>query len=200
MNAQQAIDDIREIGEILARARHTSCIRATPIAGTALVAIIAASLAGFALEPMFPGEASFVRYWFVVACLNALIVAVDLGVRYWNTDSELQRGTTRIAIYQFAPCLFIGGFATLCLLPTGEQPSSLLPGLWCIIISLGLFATLNNAPPAMIFPAAFYAIVGGLFWRFDEWTVGLGSWSMGLAFGIGQLWTAAVLWRGPNND
>lgn len=200
MNTQQALSDIREIGDILARTQHTSCIRPAPIACTAVAAIVAASFADVTTHPMLVGDRSFVSYWLAVAVVCAAMIAIDLGRRYWTTDSELQRGRTRVAIYQFAPCLLVGGFATLCLLPVIEHPSSLLPGLWCIIVSLGIFATLSNAPPAMIFPAAFYAIIGGLFWRFDEWAVGLGSWSMGFAFGIGQLWTALILWRGPSHD
>ncbi len=200
MNTQQALSDIREIGDILARTQHTSCIRPAPIACTAAIALVAAFLGDAWMGPMHVGDRVFVGYWMAVAMLNAAIITIDLGMRYWTTDSELQRGRTRIAIYQFAPCLWVGGFATLCLLPTQEQPSSLLPGIWCILISLGIFATLNNAPRAMVFPAAFYAIVGGLFLRFEEWTVGLGAWSMGLAFGIGQLWTAWILWRGPSHD
>lgn len=200
MNTQQALSEIREIGDILARTQHTSCIRPAPIACTSIVAFVAAVVSDVSFDPMHVGEASFVGYWLGVAILSALIIAIDLGMRYWTTDSELQRGRTRIAIYQFSPCLLIGGFVTLCLLPDQEHSRSLLPGLWCILISLGIFATLNNAPRAMIFPAAFYAIIGGLFLRFDEWTVGLGSWSMGFAFGIGQLWTALILWRGPSHE
>jgi hypothetical protein len=200
MNTHRALSEIREIGDILARTQHTSCIRPTPIACTSLLGFAAAFYADASIGPMIMGSEAFVGYWFLVAALCVLMMAFDLGKRYWTTDSELQRGRTRIAIYQFAPCLLIGGFATLCLLPTHSQPSSMLPGLWCILVSLGIFATLNNAPRAMVFPAAFYAIIGGLFWRFDEWTIGLGSWSMGLAFGIGQLWTALVLWRGPSHD
>jgi hypothetical protein len=200
MNTQQALSEIKEIGDILARTQHTSCFRPFPIAGTALLGLVAASFAETVMSPMIMGSGAFVGYWFAVAMLCVLAMAADLGKRYWTTDSELQRGRTRIALYQFAPCLLIGGFTTLCVLPTHEQPSSMLPGLWCILISLGIFATLNNAPRAMVFPAAFYAIIGGLFWRFEDWTIGLGSWSMGLAFGVGQLWTAAILWRGPSHD
>ena len=200
MNMQQALSDIREIGDILARTQHTSCIRPAPIACTAAIAVAAASIAGVGSEPIYSGGATFICYWLAVACLCAVVIAVDLGFRFWTTDSELQRGRTRIAIYQFSPCLLIGAFSTLCLFPVEEQRASLLPGLWCIIIALGIFATLSNAPRAMVFPAAFYAIVGGLFLRFDEWTVGMGPWSMGMAFGVGQLWIAYILWRGPSHD
>ncbi len=200
MNTRQALSNIREISDILARTQHTSCIRPAPIACTAVVAFVAAWLSDASVDPVRVGDASFVAYWLGIAVLCAMIITIDLGMRYWSTDSELQRGRTRISIYQFSPFLLIGGFVTLCLFPTQEQPRSLLPGLWCIIVSLGIFATLNNAPRAMIFPAAFYAIIGGLFLRFGEWTIGFGSWSMGFAFGIGQLWTAVILWRGPSHE
>ena len=200
MNTQRAMSDIRDIGDILARAQHTSCFRPLPIATTALIAIFAALLSASTHGSSFVGESSFVGYWLAVACLNAMILAGDLAIRFWKTESELQRGKTRVAIYQFSPSLLIGAYATICLLPAEEHPGTLLPGLWCLITSLGIFATLSNAPPSMVFPAAFYAIVGGLYLRFDEWAVGLGPWSMGLAFGIGQAWVALVLWRGFKHD
>ena len=200
MNARRALSDIREIGDTLARAQHTSCFRAAPIALTAIIAFAFAMLPGVCIEPMAAGQSFFVYYWLGIAILNLLIVCVDLGVRYLKTDSELQRGKTRNSLYQFTPCVFIGAYSTLTLLPLGRHSDSLLPGLWCVLMSLGIFATVNNAPKAMVFPAAFYAIAGGLFWRFEEWTVELGAWSMGLSFGIGQAWMALVLWRGPHDD
>jgi hypothetical protein len=196
MEMHRALSGIREMGDVLARARHSTCFRPIPIALTALMAVVASVMSPLFVESGSPMGASFVRYWIVIAGVNAMIVAIDLGHQYWRTDSELQRSKTRIAIYQFAPCIVIGAFATLCLTSTNHLYVSLLPGLWCMVVSLGMFATLYNAPPAMIFPAAYYAVVGGLYWRFNAWSCGLGPWSMGIAFGIGQAWIAVVLWRG----
>ncbi len=65
MNTQQALSEIREIGDILARIQHTSCIRPTPIACSAVLAFTAASNAEAAMSPMSMGSGEFVGYWMV---------------------------------------------------------------------------------------------------------------------------------------
>jgi len=69
----------------------------------------------------------------------------------------------------------------------------MLPGIWQILFSLGVFASARFLPRAVIVVAAWY-LFGGLIclvWAAAQRT--LSPWMMGTPFGIGQLMAAAIL-------
>ena len=86
-----------------------------------------------------------------------------------------------------------GALLTFVIVKTGPHAVGTLPGLWAILFSLGLFASLRLLPRAMMGIACYY-LFGGLFAVSLEGSPSaLGPWTMPLLFGVGQLLTAAIL-------
>jgi hypothetical protein len=97
------------------------------------------------------------------------------------------------AVEQFLPALATGVLLTLVVL-RHYTPTTfwMLPGLWQIIFSLGVFASCRFLPRLMLI-AGFWYLATGLLSLFLGNARALAPWTMGLAFGGGQLLIAAIL-------
>ena len=73
----------------------------------------------------------------------------------------------------------------------------MLPCLWAIVFSLGLFASLRLLPGAMIVPALWYMLLGCLCLALGPTRAGFAPWTMLATFGVGQAGLAAVLAMQP---
>jgi hypothetical protein len=100
----------------------------------------------------------------------------------------------RMAVEQFIPSAGAGALLTFVLLRFVPSAAWMLPGMWQIIFSLGIFASCRFLPRLMIAPGAWYMLTGlasiSLAGNFA-----LSPWTMGIAFGLGQLLMAAVLFH-----
>jgi hypothetical protein len=128
----------------------------------------------------------FAVFWLVVAGVCVSICMADLAYGYLQATSSTDRGRTRSAVTQCLPPLVAGAIATACLI---EAAPELLPGLWAVFYSLGLFSSRLHLPKAVGWVGVWYLASGTvMLWGAAD----VGSpWSMGLCFGAGQL---ALAW------
>ena len=104
----------------------------------------------------------------------------------------LARRTTIIAVEQFVPSLVAGGLLTLVIVKRASDSAWVLPGLWAILFSLGIFASCQLLPRAVSIAGAWYLSQEYLLWRGAK-GIPLSPWIMGITFGLGQLLAAVVL-------
>jgi hypothetical protein len=71
----------------------------------------------------------------------------------------------------------------------------MLPGLWQILYSLGVFASCRLLPRATFVVAVFYLATGLACLALARGAAAFSPWAMGLPFGSGQLLAAAVLYQ-----
>ncbi len=71
----------------------------------------------------------------------------------------------------------------------------MLPGLWQIFFSLGIFASCRLLARATFWVAVFYLGTGLTVLALARGEAALSPWAMGLPFGVGQLLAAAVLYQ-----
>src|SRR4051812_33171663 len=72
----------------------------------------------------------------------------------------------------------------------------LLPGLWVVTFSLGIFASCRHLPPHIVVVATYYLLAGVACRAMAREAHALSPWAMAGTFGVGQLLTAAVLYLG----
>jgi hypothetical protein len=137
---------------------------------------------------------SYLLLWVGAAVVGLLAAGLDLAARA-RQSSRWAREQTWHAVEQFLPCVVAGGLVTLIIARTAEGSIELLPGLWSILFSLGVFASRRVLPGAILGVALYYLAVGlaDLALARGDWA--LSPWAMGLPFGGGQLLTAFVLRR-----
>jgi len=84
-------------------------------------------------------------------------------------------------------------FVPLFLLRFAPESLWMMPGLWQLFVSLGIFASIRNLPRKMTLGAAWYFLSGFASLIFASKFRILSPWLMGLPFFVGQLLMAAML-------
>ena len=97
------------------------------------------------------------------------------------------------AIEQFLPAGAAGVAIALVLFEFAPETLWVLPGLWQILVSLGLFAALRSLPRAVVLAAALYFVAGVGVLIVSSRTQALSPWLMGVPFAVGQFLLAAIL-------
>jgi len=74
----------------------------------------------------------------------------------------------------------------------------MLPGLWQLIFSLGVFSSCRFLPRPMFGVGVWYLAAGLVCLVIENGERALSPWAMGIPFGVGQCLVAAVLQFGFN--
>lgn len=192
MEVHKALDQISEIHEHLTRAELYRGYRSVPIALSGFLALIAA-----AVQPRFAGAESptaFVGYWVVVGILGILLAGGGVVYNYRKEESCRARRMTRIVVGQLLPCLVAGAMLAFLMGIANQQTVAFLPGLWCILYSLGVFASRPYLPRMTGWVGLFFLIAGGVLLALAPAGSSLSPWGMGLTFGMGQVFGAVILY------
>lgn len=97
------------------------------------------------------------------------------------------------AAERFLPAIMTGLLLTAVLARFAPGNSWMLPGLWQLLFSLGIFASCRFLPRHMFLVGAWYVASGLSCLAIGPPHASLPPWEMGIPFGAGQLLTAAVL-------
>jgi hypothetical protein len=193
MDLHEALTQISEIRQQVARTETFRGYRAAPVAFSAVVACVAALL-----QPVLVPEpaANFVAYlglWIGAALLSMFATGVVMVWHCKQSSSSLTIPVTLLAVGQFLPSVVAGGLVTFVLYQHVREAWWMLPGLWSMFFSLGIFASYRLLPKATFWVGVFYMTAGVLclVWARD---FAFSPWAMGLPFGAGQFLSAAILY------
>lgn len=193
MDVDEALSRISEIHEQIAKGEMYRGFRPVPVAASGLIGFAAALL-----QPMLVSDGSashFVRYWLALAIIAALVGGSEIAFNYLVREDAFARRRTRQVIGQFIPCLFAGFALSLALYGQDAHIIALLPGLWAICFSLGVFSARPYLPRATGWVALFYLLAGAwLLFSAHDAAHAFASWRIGGVFGLGQLASAGVLY------
>ena len=172
------------------------------LAGTAAFAVIAAGAQAFLVSDPASHIGSYLSIWIWTAFLSATLIAVQMHTRSRRMHSGLADEMIRMAVEQFLPSAVAGFFLTIVLARFVPSARWMLPGLWQIIFSLGVFSSCRFLPRPMLAAGAWYLFTGLTCIAFGG-AHSLSPWAMGIAFGVGQLLVAGILLftaRGAENE
>jgi hypothetical protein len=194
MDLHDALSQISDIRRCVHRASIFRGYRAMTTAFSGCVAVIAAIVQRY-LVPWPELDIDLYLWLWMTAglvCIGAAALAVwDRGFR---SGSAVQRDLAIHAVEQLIPSLVAGGLVTLVICRFHLEMSVLLPGLWAIMLGLGVFASRRLLPKATAIVGGYY-LMAGLFIiaRCRGFEV-FSPWVMGLTFGVGQSLAAGILW------
>jgi hypothetical protein len=122
-----------------------------------------------------------------------LLSGIETFARARRVHGGFAKEMIQSAVEQFLPAVAVGFLLTVVMLRVAPQEYWMLPGLWQLIFSLGVFASCRFLPRQMFTVGVWY-LAAGLFCLADSAGAHtLSPWLMGVPFGVGQLWVAAVL-------
>src|SRR4051812_19281344 len=190
-----ALDQISEIRRQMARGQLFRGYRAHTTAITGGLALAAGGLQPILLPRPWLNLPGYLALWGGLALVSAAVFAAELFFRCRRLASPLQNERTFEAIERFVPSLVAGALLTVVFFRFLTEQMWMMPGLWAICFSLGLFASRTLLPHGISIVAGYYLVAGCLDLVLTRAPSSeFSPWSMALTFGIGQLLCAGVLY------
>ncbi len=200
MELREALTQITEIRLQLARTEVFRGYRAMPVAFSGMVAMGAGLVQVAAIADPVAAIGAYLSLWIGAAVVSAAAAGLEMMIRARNARSSMTREMTWLALEQFCPSLVAGALLTIVLVRAVPESLWMLPGLWQIVYSLGIFASCRLLPRATFWVAAFYLVTGLAVLGLARGEAALSPWAMALPFGAGQMLAAAVLYNTLERD
>jgi hypothetical protein len=185
---------LAEIGEIrghLARSERFHGLGPTAFAATGVLAMLAAI--GQARWMPATDVVHFLTLWISVAAVSAGVIGVEMIDRSRRMHSHLADEMILAAVLQFLPAAGAGVLLTGVLFWFAPQCLWMTPGLWQITFGLGVFASCRFLPRGLLLVGGWFVASGLACLAYAQGLHAYSPWTMGAAFGVGQMLVAAVL-------
>lgn len=190
----QALSEIHSIRNQMARDTEFRGYGPTSIAVSGVLALLVAALqAEWLAKSAKPDLVVWLGVWAGTAAVAVLLTGTETFARARRVHVGLAREMLQSAVTQFLPAVMVGFLLTVVLIRVAAQECWMLPGLWELIFSLGVFASCRFLPRQMFAVGVWYLAAGLFCLAAGSETRALSPWALGIPFGIGQLLVAAVL-------
>lgn len=164
------------------------------VAATGGVALVTAVLQYLWLDDPTGHPLTFLFGWAVAAALSALMIWIEMQARSRRHHSGLADAMIHQALEQFLPSGIAGVLLAVVLGKFAPEALWMLPGLWQVVVSLGVFASVRSLPRTVAFAGGWYFLAGFVVLVLGSQNHALSPWTMGLPFVIGQSLMAAILY------
>jgi len=188
----KALGDIGNIRRQMARSTEFRGYGPATLAATGATAILAAGAQARWLPDPTRNISVYLAIWITTAALSAAMIGTEMYARTRRIHSGMADEMIRMAVEQFLPSVGAGALMTVVLFRYVEGSLWMLPGLWQIIFSLGVFSSCRFLPRPMISAGVWY-LFSGLFCISLGDARAFSPWTMGISYGAGQLLVAAIL-------
>lgn len=181
-----ALDDISRIRDQLAASTRFQGFAPSIVALTALLAFALAAWQSIS------GEDSLIA-WILLAGICATTIGTEAIVRARKWHRAMADRLLNTTLQRFLPTATAGAIIGLVILLRLPDQARLLPGLWQLLMGVGIFAVLGNLPRQMIWAAIFYFATGTICLLISARPETATPLLMGVPFGLGQLFVAGIL-------
>jgi hypothetical protein len=196
IDLDKALADITAIRSQMARGAEFRGYGPATVAVTAALAIAAAILQALWLPHPAADPFAYAMLWGATAVVCFTVIGIEMVARTRRIHSGLADEMIQAATEQFIPAGVAGLLLTVVLFQYAPQSLWMLPGLWQIVFSLGLFASCRSLPRPMFAAAVWYLAAGLGSLAFANGAHALSPYAMAIPYGIGQLLIALVLYWG----
>ena len=198
---QQALSEIHSIRNQVARGTEFRGYGPASIAASGILALLVAAMQKLWMTK--PGKADLAIWlgvWAGTAAVSVFLTGVETFARSRRVHVGLAREMVQSAVAQFLPAIMVGFLLMVVMMRVAPAECWMLPGLWELIFSLGVFASCRFLPRQMFAVGVWYLAAGLFCLAAASVTRTLSPWAMGIPFGVGQLLVAAVLRYGYGNS
>jgi hypothetical protein len=188
----KALTDISNIRLQLAAGTMFRGFGPMVIAATGMMALATAIVQVLLFDPVHDA-ATFVAVWTALAIVCAALIGFEMVARTKRHHGGLADAMLFNAVEHFLPVGAAGAVVCAILLRFAPDAAWLLPGLWQLLIGVGLFVALRFLPRSISIAAAWYFLAGATVLILSAQSRALSPWAMGIPFGVGQLLVAGLL-------
>ena len=188
----RALLDINFVREHIARTTQFKGYGPLTLAATGFFALGVA-----AVEARLPARShgralEFIAIWSATAAVAVILIGIEAIVRSRKLHVGMAVEMLQAAIEQFLPAVTAGVLVAFALARWSPSSLWMLPGLWQIVFSLGVFSTARILPKVVFIVGIWYLGCGLACLAMGQ-SDPLSPWSMGIPFGVGQLLVACIL-------
>ena len=187
-----ALSEIDRIRAQLAASTRFQGFTPAVAATTGLLAVALATAQSAGLGPSQTPVETLVQ-WMLLAIICACLIGADAVVRARRLHRAMADTMINTTLRQFLPVGGAGAIAAIVILVRAPAWAAILPGLWQLLIGIGILAALPALPRQLAWGAGWYFVAGTVSLLVGAGASHVSSWIMGLPFGIGQLLIAALL-------
>ncbi|MGH8218866.1 MAG: hypothetical protein ACREUT_09930 [Steroidobacteraceae bacterium] len=190
---REALSEIHLIRGYMARCVEFRGYGPTTLAATGVLATVAASVQEVWIGVHGHDAARYLGLWIATAAVSLTLIVIEAIVRARRIHSSFAPQMVHAALEQFLPAIMAGILLTAVIVRAAPESLWMLPGLWQVLFSLGVFASCRFLPRATFWVGVWYLATG-----LACLALGKGDWAfspleMGVPFGVGQLLVAGVL-------
>jgi hypothetical protein len=203
MQVKHALSEISALRLQMARNTEFHGFGPATLATTGVFAVAAACAQVRWMPDPVADIAAYLGLWSATAVASVALIASEAIRRSRKAHQGLADDMLVAAAEQFLPAAFAGVLLTFVLLARAPESLWMLPGLWQVILAVGLFAACRNLPPLLRIAAGWYLATGLACLALAREAHALSPWAMGAPFTIGESLAAALLWwsyRGENDE
>src|ERR1700731_4486877 len=194
MDLDKALADITAIRSQMARGTEFQGYGPLTVAATGLLALAAGGVQAVFLSAPASDPFAYLGLWIATAAISVVLAGSEMVARSRRIHSGLADAMIHAATEQFIPAGVAGALLTFVLFRFAPQSLWMLPGLWQIVFSLGIFASCRSLPRPMFAAGVWYLAAGLASLAFANGAHAYSPWAMALPYGLGQLFIAAVLY------
>jgi hypothetical protein len=187
-----ALSEIDRIRAQLAASTRFQGFTPAIAATTGLLAVALATAQSAGLDPSQTPVETLVQ-WVLLAIICACLIGADAVVRARRLHRAMADTMISTTLRQFLPVGAAGAIAAIVILSRAPGWAAILPGLWQLLIGIGILAALSALPRQLAWGAGWYFVAGTVSLMVGAGATHVPPWIMGLPFGIGQLLIAALL-------
>jgi hypothetical protein len=188
----KALGDISSIRRQVAHSTEFRGYGPATLASTGVLAVAAAGAQSIWLPDPASRISAYLTIWIWSAVLSAGLIGIQMFARTRRIHSGMADEMIRMAVEQFLPSAGAGALITFVLVRSVPSATWMLPGLWQIIFSLGIFSSCRFLPRAVAAAGAWYLLTGLTCIALGD-NRALSPWAMGIPYGAGQLLVAVIL-------
>jgi hypothetical protein len=190
---ERALADITAIRSQIARGTQFRGYGPITVAATGLLALLAAALQALYLPDPVAHVFLYLALWVGMAALAVILTGAEMLARTRRVHGGFADDMLYTAVEQFIPAGVAGTLLTVVLYRFAPDALWMLPGLWQIVFSLGVFASCRSLPRGMFAVGVWYLAAGLATLAFSAGTP-FSPWAM-VPFAAGQLVMAFVIYR-----
>jgi hypothetical protein len=191
---QQALSEIHSIRTQVARGTEFRGYGPASIAASGILAlVVAAAQTQWMAKSAKADLAVWLGVWAGTAVVSVFLTGLETFVRARRVHVGFAKEMVQSAVAQFLPAVMVGFLLAVVMMRVAPEECWMLPGLWELIFSLGVFASCRFLPRQMFAVGVWYLAAGLFCLAAGSATRSLSPWTMGIPFGVGQLLVAAVL-------
>lgn len=190
---ERALAEISDIRSRIADSTEFRGLGPAALAATGCLALLTAAAQSF-WQDGAQGLGFFLP-WIATAVVACCLIGAEMLVRTRRHHSGLADAMIHNAVQQFLPAGAAGAALAAVIGRFAPESAWMLPGVWQVLVGLGVFAAARSMPRGMALAGAWYFVAGFTVLMIAAESHVLSPWMMGIPFALGQWFVAAILHR-----